>query len=390
MSPAPRVLVVSRRYWPHCADSSWRLMSWVSQLSRGGAKVTILSATWHKDWTQRIECREVPVFRIEHAPTNPLRTARYSRALSEWVISRLNDFDLIYCDAAELEAQVLLSQVPSLNRPPVVVRFDPLELSDGSDLNWHPNIRTEDACRRASLIIAPRADAHQRLKSMGIDESKIYRMLDIPDVIERADLSRAAARNALADINHDLFVRGTDRVLIFAGELTRNWGAELLIRAVGPLLYDHRSLRVWLLGDSSERSRLYEILRYQGWHNLITMPGCFEDMSEVMKVADLCVVPARGKGLSWILPTCLASGIPILTAEGSIPSLRGFLPQELESQQLTFRDGDVESLRMRIKDWLAGSKSLLQTAAVVRQKLATQSAFSFEALLARCNLTVSS
>ncbi len=77
-------------------------------------------------------------------------------------------------------------------------------------------------------------------------------------------------------------------------ELTRKAGIELLIRAIGPLVQENRALRVWLLGDSAERARIYDQLRYNGWHNLIAMPGAFEDLDEILRVADLCIVPARG------------------------------------------------------------------------------------------------
>ncbi len=99
---------------------------------------------------------------------------------------------------------------------------------------------------------------------MGIQDSKIERIADSAQPISRTDMARAAARNAVADINHDLFVRGTIAVLVCPFDLTRKSGVEFLIRAVGPLVQEHRALRVWLLGDSVERSRIYDQLRFNG------------------------------------------------------------------------------------------------------------------------------
>ena len=378
---APRVLIVTRRFWPSCSDGTQRLMSWARSLQARGASLSILTARWHSSWSTRIDFREMPVHRLEYAPTNPMRAARYGRGLADWVSKHCATFDVIYCDAADLEAQIILTQVPGLHRPPVVIRFDPLELADGSDPRWQPSARTLDACRRASIVIAPRADSHQRLRAIGIQDAKIERIPDMSIPISRTDMVRAAARNALADINHDLFVRSTDRVVVCPLELTRKSGIELLIRAIGPLVQDHRALRVWLLGDSAERSRFYDQLRYNGWHNLIAMPGVFEDLDEVLRVADLCIIPARAQGLGWLIPKCAASSIPFLTPDS--PELRGLVDNENVSQ-LTFRDGDVENLREKISLWLNTPLPFRQAIARAREQQVSQPLPAWDSLIARC------
>ena len=156
---------------------------------------------------------------------------------------------------------------------------------------------------------------------------------------------------------------------------------ELLIRAIGPLVQDHRALRVWLLGDSAERSRFYDQLRYNGWHNLIAMPGAFEDLDEVLRVADLCIIPARAQGLGWLIPKCAASSIPFLTPDS--PELRGLVDNENVSQ-LTFRDGDVENLREKISLWLNTPLPFRQAIARAREQQVSQPLPAWDSLLARC------
>lgn len=377
----PRVLVVTRRFWPSSSDSTQRLMCWARSLQSRGAILTVLTPRWHSSWSSRLDVREMPVHRLEFAPTNPMRTARYARGLTDWVSKNCSNFDVIYCDAADLEAQIILTQVPGLHRPPVVIRFDPLELGDGCDPRWQPGARTLDACRRASIVVAPRADAHQRLRAIGIQDAKIERIADTATPISRTDMARAAARNALADINHDLFVRSTDRVVVCPLELTRKSGVEFLIRAIGPIVQEHRALRVWLLGDSAERGRFYDQLRYNGWHNLIAMPGAFEDLDEVLRVADMCIVPARGHGLGWLIPMCAASSVPFLSPDS--PELRCLVNSE-NASQLTFRDGDIESLRDRISQWLHTPTPFRQAIARAREQQVGQPLLAWDSLLTRC------
>ncbi len=379
----PRVLIVTRRFWPSSSDGTQRLMSWSSSLQAQGTSVSVTTARWHSSWSTRVDFREMPVHRLEYAPTNPMRAARYGRGLADWVSKNVANFDLIYCDAADLEAQVILTQVPGLHRPPVIVRFDPVELAEGYDARWQPGTRTLDAIRRASLIVVPRVDALQRLRAIGIQEDKIERIPDASAPISRTDLARAAARNAVADINHDLFVRSTDRVVVCPLELTRRAGVELLIRAIGPLVQEHRALRVWLLGDSAERSRFYDQLRYNGWHNLVVMPGAFEDLDEVLRVADLCVIPARGHGLGWLIPKCAASSIPFLAPDS--PELRNVVDCEPASA-LTFRDGDVESLRNKLSQWLNEPLPFRQAVARAREQQINQASPQWAALLSKCSV----
>ncbi len=377
---APRLLVVTRRFWPSSSDSTQRLVSWTSSLQSRSATVSILTARWHSSWSTRVDFREMPVHRLEYAPTNPMRAARYSRGMADWVSKNSANFDLIYCDSADIEANVILTQVAGLHRPPVIVRFDPLELADGCDPHWQPGTKTLDAVRRAALVVAPRADAYQRLRAIGIQESRIELLPDLVPPVSRTEIARAAARNAVADINHDLFARSTDRVVVCPLELTRKAGAELLIRAIGPLVQEHRALRVWLLGDSAERSRLYDQLRYNGWHNLVAMPGAFEDLDEVLRVADLCVIPARGRGLSWTIPKCAASSLPFLTPDS--PELRNVVNCD-PNGPLTFRDGDVESLRNKLNQWLNNPLPHRTAIAGAREHLVSQPVPAWDAMLAR-------
>jgi glycosyltransferase involved in cell wall biosynthesis len=388
MSGAPRVLIVSRRFWPSCTDSTQRLMNLACGLQSDGASLSVLTAKWHASWSSRIDVREIPVFRFEAAPTNPLRTSRYCRALADWFHSKLGQFDVVYCDAADLEAQVLLTQVVASQRPPCIIRFDPLELADGFDPRWQPSGRTLDAVRHASTIVAPRTDAVQRLKAIGVQDHKIVRLPDIPSPLSRTEIVRAAARNALADINHDLFVRSSDRVVVYIGDLTRKTGVDLMIRALGPIVQEHRALRLWLIGDSPERSRAYEQLRYNGWHNLVAMPGAFEDLDEVLRVADLCVAPMRGQSLGWLIPKCIVSGIPILV--GDSPELQQMVGVDC-GKTLAFREANADSLHEKLTQWLHDPLPIRRALAAAREHYLSQKpATSWSTMLARSIASYSS
>ena len=80
---------------------------------------------------------------------------------------------------------------------------------------------------------------------------------------------------------------------------------------------------------------------------------------------DVCVFPAARRGLSWLLPTCIANSIPLVAAESG--ELRTSLGEH--STRLTFREGDWSGLQSWFRDWLRNPKIVAQSLAAVRENL---------------------
>lgn len=366
-----RVLVVARHYWPTTTDQTLRLRAWTEQLERQGWRASVVTPRWHASWPRRVACKEIPIFRLDAPPPSEFRSGRYGRLLASWIHRELASFTAIYCDAADSDAHAILSQLPNNHRVPVIVRFDPRELASATApatrlVSWRPSPKAVDACRRASIVLVPNAMAHQQLLAAGLDPSKIHRVADVlGQVIDRSRAARQEARRILANINHDLFVRSQDEVIVCPGELSRNWGIDVLIQALGPLVEEQRSLKLWILGDSIERPRIYEALQRNGLHRLVAMPGSFTDLEQVLQVANLCVLPAPGRGLGWLLPTCLASSLPIAIADSS--EARAALGEA--ASPLCFNAEDPVALQSWVRHWLRNPKPIAQSVAAARGAL---------------------
>lgn len=348
MSPAPRVLLVARRFWPLASDSSLRVLSLAAAWRQAGWRPTVLTAQWHSAWPESVFLRDVPVKRIGPAPTTPFRMRRYVRAISDWIARHRSDFDWLYFDCPEDEAAHVLHAQPSDSRPPLVCRFAPNELA----AHWSSEMRFSKSlavCRQADAVIVPRHSAQQRLVLGDISAAKIVCLPDCAwDHVSRQLDERTAARHALADINYELYLRGTDRLVLCPCELTRASGAELLVRAIGPVIEEVRGLRVWIIGDGHARERLGELLRRSGWRGAVVMPGTFEDLELLLQAADLCVLPTIGEGLGWILPHALDAGLPTLVCDG--PDVGSMLSHD--SRPLLFKNGETGELRDRIANWI--------------------------------------
>ncbi len=348
MKSTRRVLVIARQYWPITSDDTLRLKHWVDDLRDQNVEVCLLTPRWHASWPRRIVCDDVLVERIDYPPTHTLRHGRYQRQIGNWIARNQVGFDLIYCDAPDLEAAAILNHRANDQGPPLIVRYDS-QTADGSSTWTGVSGRTLDVCRRAALVLAADATSHQQLLAAGLPPDLIARARQVQGSrFDRNPESRRQARQVLCEINHDLFATSQDRVLICPGELSQSWGIELLIRALAPLIETHRSLRVWIMGDSRLRPKYYEALRHEGLHRAVAMPGIFTDMQSVFQAADLCVFPAARVGLGWLLPTCIASSVPTLVCD-SVEARQMLGP---EASDLSFAANSPHALRERVANWL--------------------------------------
>ena len=232
-------------------------------------------------------------------------------------------------------------------------------------------------CRSASGVIVGDARTHQQLLTAGLDQSLIVRAPAPSGArYDRTPEARRRARQMLSEANHDLFARAQDRVVVCPGELNLQWNVVALIEELAPLIEEQRSLRVWILGDGRARAKVYDALQREGLHRLVTMPGLFTDLEEVLQAADLCVFPAPGLGLGWLIPTCIASGISLLVSDS--PGAR----QQLEphASELLYSSDQPRALRTRVSQWLTSPTIFSDSLQRARLQQRTASGADFEAL----------
>jgi glycosyltransferase involved in cell wall biosynthesis len=372
MNVRRRVLIVTRHYWPHTSDQTQRLRAWARSIAEEGFSPLVITHRWNPAWPQRLTCEEVPVILLDRHRGARLISMRYGRTLVDCVLEEMSSAEAIYCDAADEDALALLTHLPKHRRPPIVVRFDSPNLSaSGASFAAGRSMQyMADVCRKADAVIVTNAIAHQQLLGQGIAAQSLQRWSD--DMVYRVDRSPAgqsSARHILAHTNHDLFLRGQDRLIVCPGELNAAWKIDYLIKALGPLVEHYRTLKLWLLGDGPGRSEYYEQLQHQGWHRIVSLPGCFTDMADILQVADLCIFPTCELGWQWLIPNSLFNSIPVRVADG--PLARQSLGAAAE--QLCFRSNDIHDLQTRVRSWLKLAPQATQpTLAIAREQLATQ------------------
>ena len=359
----PKVLFVVRRFWPFTDDSCQRLLYQCAALTRAGARVTVLTARWHSHWPPTSLCRDVHVHRILPAPNTNWNESHFQKNISHWISKSAKDFDCIYVDRADSLLTVLQSKSSKWNIP-IVARFSPEDagfgLSSGQRLT---QIAMADACRRCTRVVCPTPNAHRIIVSQGIDESHIVRIGDIAwEPVVRSDELRTTAANALFEACSDFLIPSRTDLLLHLG-ISETIPLRKAIQSVCDLLDAGVMMRMWVVGSGVEPNSLYDLIKSRGWHREILLFDGFDDLQELIRVADCCIASNPKEAIQYTLPMMALAGVPMIIADNA--DCRAWLPKPNHFQLYSSERG----LAQNLKDFIANREHWISMANSLRQNL---------------------
>jgi glycosyltransferase involved in cell wall biosynthesis len=147
--------------------------------------------------------------------------------------------------------------------------------------------------------------------------------------------------------------------LIFIGSLAQLYkGLDTLLRALDHCRRRGLRLHLTVVGDGMYCSEMKELCSRLGLVDSVDFVGEVpsQSVADLLRSADLFVMPSRTEGLPRALIEAMALGIPCIgTNVGGIP--------ELLSAEDIFQAGDVQGLASKISDVLSNSDRLTDMAA---------------------------
>ncbi|MDZ4850038.1 MAG: glycosyltransferase family 4 protein [Pirellulaceae bacterium] len=360
-----RLLIVTRRFWPLCDESCYRLLRWASNLQRGGVEVTVLTSRWHSSWPAESDCLEVKVVRLLPGPKSSWTETLFLRNIASWIVKHRHHFDAIYVD----ESESLLHQIGSRSvrdKIPLIARYAGIVQSFANGLQSLSAIsQAVDGCRQADQVIAPNAMAHRQLQSSGVPAERIARIPDVSWSTMHYDPEiRRAAAESLRTINQDMLLPKDTKLLLYVGAFDENAGLEPLIKAAIAQLDKNRNFRLWLVGEGRAIANLHTIVKDAAQHHEILFHSVFDNLEELFQVADAIVCPSPRAGNEFILPTAIAAGIPIIALESS--PYRNAMPSVLHPQLL--KEATQPNFEIAIHDWLSDLARWQDRAEIARQE----------------------
>jgi glycosyltransferase involved in cell wall biosynthesis len=121
-----------------------------------------------------------------------------------------------------------------------------------------------------------------------------------------------------------LGLNDSDPLLLTAANLVECKGHHVLLEALPRVTRRHPRLTLALAGSGPRRAPLEEQARALGVANNVRLLGFREDVPDLMRAADLFVLPSLVEGLGSVLIEAMLGGCPIVTTTaGGIPDLVG-------------------------------------------------------------------
>jgi hypothetical protein len=157
--------------------------------------------------------------------------------------------------------------------------------------------------------------SHRLLIASGIHESQVHRIgFSSFARIQRSPERKKAASESLAKLSGDFVVPNNTPLMVHLGNTSWNELRNVLL-AVCDLLDAGASVRMWIVDSGISNDTIYDFLKDRGWHREILIFDCFDDLEEILHVADLAWVTSPGESLQFTLPLIIAAGLPVLMRE---------------------------------------------------------------------------
>jgi glycosyltransferase involved in cell wall biosynthesis len=137
--------------------------------------------------------------------------------------------------------------------------------------------------------------------------------------------SRFQARCALAAVNFTLGIAEYAPLVVTAGPLRDGRNLVELVDSWRYIAARWPIAKLWILGDGLLRETLYERIIDRGLQHQITLPGSFDDLSDVLRAADIYVAPAPSMDGSQHILQAMAAGLPTVAID--TPEFRDLLKQ---------------------------------------------------------------
>ncbi len=160
------------------------------------------------------------------------------------------------------------------------------------------------ASRRAALVTAVSESVRQQLLD---DRLLPDRVITIPNGIDLrpVDEARPLPRAQLG-------LREGNQVLLFAGRLVQQKGVDVLIQAAASLADLWPRLHLLIAGDGRDRQPLEAMARRKLISERVSFLGRRDDVPQLMKAADIIVMPSRWEGLPLALLEAMTAGRAIV------------------------------------------------------------------------------
>lgn len=362
-----RCVLVTRRFWPLVGGAEIVMANLGARFQQRDLSCQIVTAQWQSNWPTEFVHREVPVIRLRNPKQRIWGTFRYLSSLARWLKEHADEIDIVYVSMLKHDAYTATKICQQLGIP-VVLRAE--GGGDTGDCNWQTTARfgpiIQRRCKTADAVIAPSRAVADELQAAGYPADKLHL---IPNGValpaKPTTDSQQLARTALAEANHDLVAAPEESVVVYTGRLDRNKGLYDLVNAWSEVTKNSPGCRLWLVGEGPDRDQLFQQIKDLDLRGQVVLPGAFDDVEEVLRAANLFILPSYFEGLSISLMEAMAHQVPVIASD--IPGNHDIIQSGINGNLVPA--GDVSALSHAIQDALAKPDQLKRWTAAAYQTI---------------------
>ena len=366
----PRLVFVTRRFWPLVGGAESVMANLGAELRARGHMCGLLTAQWDPAWPVEIEHRGTRVIRLKQPAWRRLGTWRYMKALKRWLEAHRSGFDLVYVSMLKHSAYAAISAARKC-RFPVVLRAEGAGLT--GDVHWQLEApfgyRIKNRCMLADAIVAPSESIQAELIAAGYRRDRIHLISNgVPVPPPRVSQSIEQARHALQQSNPLLHLPPGAKVAVYTGRLHESKGLVTLLAAWQKVHTRRPNDRLWIVGEGPLRESLVQRIQDLDLTGSAMLAGPFDSVDEVLRAADLFVLPSEEEGMSIALLEAMAAGLSIVASD--IPGNRALI--DGDSQGLLVPPRDDEALAKAIERLLDNPDLAASLGNRARERVARQ------------------
>lgn len=366
---APRVLMVSRLFHPWVGGMERQALKLARALAEDGAEVRIVTGRWFRGTPRRERIEGIDVFRNhtlwEGFGVRGLRRLgsyiyMFTLAWHLWVERK--SFDLIHVHGLSYHTYVARLVASRLGKPVVVKLANSGAASDITKLQTGRHLAGTGWMLPTALdcdrIVALNPAIAGELRAQGVDERRI---VHIPNGVEMPIVDRQ-------------YVERESLRLLYLGRLHPQKDLSTLLESVGLLVEAGDRVKLEVVGDGPDRSRLETEAANRSLGDTVRFSGERSDPETALAEADVLVLPSLAEGLSNAVLEAMASGLPVVVS--AIPG--NLLLVEEGRTGLTFPPGDRQALVAAIRTLIRDPGLRKELATNARDEIAAR--FSIRAV----------
>jgi|AGTN01.2.fsa_nt_gi Glycosyltransferase len=321
----------------------------VKRLSEAGHQFRIVTVLWKGQTPYEKVDDNVEVYRVPYLFL--MKSVRYPLPSIFKLAGKISDVCREWNpDIVVFGHMIYLTTLPSLMlrgriKKPFVVTTDVFP-----GINWFFGDRLVDAIGYVYTVLLGKwflkasdgvqllvSDLDRQTGNLGIDTGKTF-------LINRGvDVNTFKPDYPKNGLRKEFGISKDETLILFVGRLDLVKGVPYLITAAKHIMQDHHDVKLLVVGEGSLYSEY--VAMAEGHPGRIIFTGYRSDIPELMKTADIFVLPSLSEGAANVVMEASASGLAVVaTNVGEIPHIL-----ENEVTGLLVRPRDAEGLYLALK-----------------------------------------